>query len=79
MVKSGDTVTLYIGGQVAGSGAGVAEFGQPLQNLLLGVLRHDSLGRYLPGAIDEVSIYNRALSQGEVAWLAGRRTPFDAQ
>jgi len=79
MVKSGDTVTLYLGGQVAGSGAGVAEFGLPLQNLLLGVLRHDELGRYLPGAIDEVNIYNRALSQGEVAWLAGRRAAFDAQ
>ena len=33
--------------------------------------------RPFPGAIDEVRIYNRALSDGEVAWLAGRAEAFD--
>jgi len=33
--------------------------------------------RFFVGQIDEVRIYDRALSAGEVAWLAGRTTPFD--
>ncbi|MCH7919656.1 MAG: hypothetical protein IIC50_16930 [Planctomycetes bacterium] len=33
--------------------------------------------RYFPGSIDEVRIYDRALSDTEVAWLAGRSEPFD--
>ena len=28
-------------------------------------------GRYFPGALDEVRIYDRALTAEEVAWLAG--------
>ncbi|UCD49514.1 MAG: hypothetical protein JSW27_18525 [Phycisphaerales bacterium] len=79
LVKSAETVTLYIGGRIAGSAADTTEFGQALQYLLLGVLRHDSLIRYLPGAIDEVFLYDRALSHAEIAWLAGRRLPFDSQ
>jgi hypothetical protein len=33
--------------------------------------------RYFLGALDEVRIYNRALTDGEVAGLAGRDNPFD--
>ena len=33
--------------------------------------------RYFFGSIDEVRIYDRALSDAEVAWLAGRTEPFD--
>ena len=33
--------------------------------------------RFFPGSIDEVRIYDRALSAAEVAWLAGRSAPFD--
>ena len=33
--------------------------------------------RYFIGQIDDVRIYNRALTQEEVAWLAGRIKPFD--
>jgi hypothetical protein len=29
------------------------------------------------GQIDEVHIYNRALTQEEIAWLAGKSKPFD--
>ena len=77
MVKSVDTTALYINGISAASASDENEFGAPLQNLTLGVLKHDDLIRYLPGAIDEVYLYRRALSQGEVAWLAGRTQPFD--
>jgi hypothetical protein len=33
--------------------------------------------RFFIGSIDEVRIYRRALSAGEVAWLAGRRAAFE--
>jgi len=33
--------------------------------------------RVFPGSLDEVRIYERALSQEEVAWLAGWTKPFD--
>ncbi len=79
MVKSADGTVLYLGGMSVGSAASEDVFGQPLQNMVMGVLKHDNLQRYLPGAIDEVSLYDRALSAGEVAWLAGLTEPFDSQ
>jgi len=36
-----------------------------------------STGEFFNGAIDEVRIYDRALTQEEIAWLAGRTQPFD--
>ncbi|HUV63032.1 MAG TPA: LamG domain-containing protein [Sedimentisphaerales bacterium] len=33
--------------------------------------------RYFPGALDEIRIYDRALTDGEIAGLAGRINPFD--
>jgi len=33
--------------------------------------------RHFQGMLDEVRIYNRALTPGEIAWLGGRTTPFD--
>jgi hypothetical protein len=33
--------------------------------------------RHFDGMLDEVRIYNRALTAGEIAWLAGRTKPFD--
>ncbi|MHC4596630.1 MAG: LamG domain-containing protein, partial [Planctomycetota bacterium] len=33
--------------------------------------------RYFIGLLDDVRIYNRALTQEEIAWLAGRTKPFD--
>jgi hypothetical protein len=77
VVKSADTVTLYINGVPAGSAANTVPFGQTLQRLAMGVLKHDNLTRYFPGAIDEVYLYGRVLSEAEIAWLAGRTKPFD--
>ena len=39
--------------------------------------RHSAAQRWYSGLIDEVRIYERALSDAEVAWLAGRIKPFD--
>jgi hypothetical protein len=33
--------------------------------------------RHFEGLMDEVRIYNRALTPAELAWLAGRTAPFD--
>jgi hypothetical protein len=44
--------------------------GQPTWDL-------DDLQRLFPGAIDEVYLYGRVLSQDEIAWLAGRTGPYD--
>ncbi len=77
LVKTAESTTLYINGELAGTADDTTEFGQLLQNMTIGVLKHDNLARYFPGAIDEVRLYDRALSHGEMAWLAGRTNPFD--
>ena len=70
--------TLYIDGLADGVNAGDDD----LYNLTPGVdvsigRRATSGDRYFPGAIDEVRIYDRALTDAEIAWLAGRTQPFD--
>lgn len=42
----------------------------------IGRQAHDDT-RYISGTIDDVRIYDRVLSQEEIAWLAGRTMPFD--
>ena len=39
--------------------------------------RPSSNDRFFMGLIDDVRIYDRALTQEEIAWLAGRTEPFD--
>ena len=39
--------------------------------------RITSADRFFLGSLDEVRIYNRVLSQEEIAWLAGQTQPFD--
>ena len=39
--------------------------------------RATAAARYFFGAIDEVRLYDRVLSPGEIAWLGGRTEPFD--
>jgi len=77
IVKSADTMTLYVNGLPAGALSDNTQFDQPLTMLTMGVLRHDNLQRFFPGLMDEVYLYNRVLSEGEIAWLAGRTKPFD--
>ncbi len=43
-------------------------------NVQMGKRGHAAGGNF-PGMIDEVRIYNKALSAEEIAWLAGRRLP----
>ncbi len=78
IVKSLDVITLFVNGESMGSQADTTAYDDgALHRITLGVLKHDNLIRYFPGAIDDFSLYSRALSQDEIAWLAGRTDPFD--
>jgi len=76
IVKSADTITLYVDGRGIGSIADISKFDLPLQNIALGVLKHDILSRYFTGPLDDVYLYGRVLSQEEVASLASKTAPF---
>jgi uncharacterized protein len=68
---SGNTGTLYVNGAVAGTNTGIT-----LRPSSLGTTTNTWLGRsqysdpYLPGALDNVRLYSRALSATEVAALS---------
>ena len=79
MVKSEASLALYVDGELVGSAADDVAFDAVLDKIAMGVLKDDNLARYFPGAIDEAYLYSRVLSEGEIAWLAGRRAPFDTQ
>jgi hypothetical protein len=76
-VKSATTMSLYINGELAGSAADTTVFDKALARMAVGVLKVDNLTRYLPGAVDDLYLYGRDLSQAEIASLAGRTQPFD--
>jgi hypothetical protein len=66
----GTTATFYINGEKTGSGA--FTFGtDPTARMQFGSCQASG-GNPFNGALDEVRLYNRALSQAEVASLAGR-------
>jgi hypothetical protein len=79
-VKSADSAKAYVNGELVGTVADDSEFGQALERIALGMLRHDTADdpRFFPGVMDEVYVYGRALSHAEVAYLAGRTAQFDA-
>jgi hypothetical protein len=68
------TAELYLNGLPARTIAitGVPLFMKAGQELRIGT---SNSTEYMRGAIDDVRIYNRALSPGEVAGLAGRTAP----
>jgi hypothetical protein len=69
--KTTITIKWYADGHLAG---------QEVRNLdTIGMMRIGRRGdntNNFPGLVDEVRVYNRALSQGEVAYLAGKTTAF---
>jgi hypothetical protein len=73
-----NTISLYVDGEFVGQNTAVT-----LAPNDLGVTTNNWLGRsqwvadaYFDGSLDDFQIYNRALSQGEVAWLAGKTAEF---
>ncbi|MFX0194673.1 MAG: LamG-like jellyroll fold domain-containing protein [Candidatus Hodarchaeota archaeon] len=63
--KSGSTLTLYVNG--VSQGNRTMSRISPIASIGVG----ESYGQYFGGSIDEVRIYNRALSESEIAELAG--------
>jgi len=76
IAKSAEAMMLYVDGLSVGTLSDSTQFDQAL-TMVMGVLMHNNASRLLPGAIDEVRIYDRALSHGEAAGLAGSTVPFD--
>ncbi len=67
----GATVSWYGDGRPIGSAA-VSNVNTPGE-IRMGK-RQDN-DNFFPGSVDEVRVYDRALSDGEIAWLAGKRVP----
>ena len=70
MVKAEGQIMLYINGQQVGSAADNSVFNPgDTYGIALGILDHERTGddkRLLPGAIDDVRIYDRPLTQAEI-------------
>jgi hypothetical protein len=68
MVKSVDTIALYINGELVDSTADTSEFNPgDAFGVALGCLDDErGLARLLPGAMDDVRIYDRVMSQEEI-------------
>ena len=69
---NGATIQTHIDGVLDSSAAGTLNWGGNTDNLLIGRSLQGS-GRYLSAQLDDIRIYNRALSAPEVRLLASRR------
>ncbi len=71
----GDIQKIYADGvEVVSSPERNAALVDRVGNLRFGIV---ATANWFNGLIDEVRIYDRALSEGEVAWFGGRTEPFD--
>jgi len=72
------SMNIYLDGGLAATGGGTANYGTSTfpVNIGGGGIWDDS-GNWFQGQIDDVRIYNRALSGAEAAWLGGVTVPFD--
>ena len=74
-VKSASDMVLYMDGQQVGTQPDASQFDGPLGEIWLGTL-DQRLQRMLRGALDDVRIYNRALSEQEIlAIMQGQADP----
>ena len=79
--REGATLRIYIDGQLEGTGAATATYnlaGTKQHNAYIGAITdhtNNVLYKLYNGLIDDVRIYNQALSEGEILWLAGKTTP----
>jgi hypothetical protein len=73
----GTTAKFYFNGQMTGQGA--FTFGSdPAAAMVIGACEANG-GNPFNGAIDEVRLYNRALIAVEIAYLAGKTSPFSIE
>ncbi|MGD8501039.1 MAG: AbfB domain-containing protein, partial [Phycisphaerales bacterium] len=72
---NGTTVAMYIDGKPVG-GSPAFSFGPRTDGIVVFGACEAIGGNPFNGALDEVRLYDRALSGTEVAWLAGKTEPF---
>jgi hypothetical protein len=73
-VRTGDTNRIYVDGELAGeqTSGSKADLGTGGE-AQIGAKVHAGLGRFFHGGLDEVSLYGRALAQGEIRRLGTLR------
>ncbi len=76
-VDNNGAAVLYVDGQLDATDFSYTRGTMALDTTTIGGILRAAPSHFFFGEIDEVYVYNRALSQGEVAWLAGRTNPFD--
>lgn len=76
-VRSGNTGYVYVDGVLRGT----YPAGFSLDSVTRWSIGQEwddtTASNFYTGAVDDVSFYDYPLSEGEVAWLAGRTQPFD--
>ena len=72
----GSVLKQYVDGKLEGEASHEGSIDRNEWNVNIGKCPANNT-QYLNGGIDEVRIYDRALTQEEVAWLAGITKPFD--
>jgi hypothetical protein len=77
LVYDGSNKIIYIDGVEDARVASTGSINVSTYNLYIGE-NSQQTGRYLTGLVDDVRIYNRALSPAEVAGLGGLTEPFSA-
>jgi hypothetical protein len=79
--RAGTALRIYIDGQLEGTTTIPATYnlsGTSQRNAYIGAVTYQpdgSIYKLFSGLIDDVRVYNRALSQAEILWLAGATTP----
>ncbi len=76
-VDDNGTATLYIDGLLDGGDFNYTRGTMALNTTTIGGILRAAPSHFFTGLIDEVVIYDRALSAGEALWLAGVTTPMD--
>lgn len=72
--RAGDVGSIYIDGVLSGTATGTARNLLAAAKVFAGYDGRDN-NRYFNGALDEMSLYNRALSASEIAALVGSNQP----
>jgi len=76
-VRSGSTGYVYVDGLLRGTYSAVFDLGS-VTRWSIGQEWDDATpSNFYVGTVDDARFYDYALSDTEVAWLAGRTTPFD--
>jgi hypothetical protein len=76
-VDDNGTAALYVDGFLDGGDFNYTRGTMALDTTTIGGILRAVPSYFFTGQIDDVHLYSRALSQAEIAWLAGVTNPFD--